>query len=175
MPDLLRALRRQQPEILRNGDPRAVSELAPAGVVVKSQRLVFTWQAPHGARSTVMIFRGEEEIMRSPALDATSWTPSRDLSRGGTYAWEVRIEIGETPGHPVAAGAESRAPHIVDAATFAELEAAQRPIRRTISCSDSSMRAQGLEAGRANICSAWTGEAIEVARSVLSEIEQWRR
>jgi hypothetical protein len=66
--------------------------LAPAGVVVTSARPLFTWPAPPGARSVVEIFAGETEVMRSAELGTDRWRTTRDLPRGVTYTWTVRVE-----------------------------------------------------------------------------------
>jgi hypothetical protein len=112
-------------DVLR-GASMAAGPLEPAGVVVTSARPRFTWPALAGARSVVEIFSGETEVARSPALGTDRWTPPRDLPRGVTYTWTVRVEHDGTSEILPAAPSPVARFHVLGRATFAALESARQ-------------------------------------------------
>lgn len=73
----------------RGGDAERVS---PAGVVIDEVRPRFSWPATDRATSVVLVFDGEREVARSEPLRGSDWTPTRDLPRGRTLAWQVVIQ-----------------------------------------------------------------------------------
>src|SRR6185369_6217849 len=90
-----------EPAYLRELDPHAEvlrgtsgtkQTFDPSGVVLKSDRPMFTWPAPRGARSLVQVFRGDAEVARSGMLTGSRWTSAPRLERGATYTWTVRVE-----------------------------------------------------------------------------------
>lgn len=112
-------------DVLR-GTSAAAGPLEPAGIVVTSARPRFTWPAPPGARSAVEIFSGETEVARSPELGTDRWTPARDLPRGVTYTWTVRVEHDGTSQILPAAPSPVARFHVLDRATFDALESARQ-------------------------------------------------
>lgn len=65
---------------------------APIGKVVLSERPLFRWTPLAGATGYVVEVYDEKfnQVVVSPQLNATSWTSSQSLKRGGVYAWQVR-------------------------------------------------------------------------------------
>jgi hypothetical protein len=124
MPERLRSVLGKE-DVLR-GTSAATNAVALAGVVVTSARPELTWPAPPGSRSVVEIFSGETEVMRSGALTTDRWRPTRDLPRGVTYTWTVRIEHdGITQILPAAPSPVARF-HVLDRATLEALDTAER-------------------------------------------------
>jgi len=124
MPIVLQSIR-EAPEIIR-GSSGQESQIRPAGVALRTARPEFRWPERKDATSTVILFRGEEEVMRSGALKTSRWVPPRDLPRGVTYSWQVDIEQDERleilP-HPPAPAAKF---FILEFETLAEIESAER-------------------------------------------------
>lgn len=124
MPERLRSVLGEA-DVLR-GTSAATDAVEPAGVVVTTARPEFTWPAPSGSRSVVEIFSGETEVMRSRALTTDRWQPTRDLPRGVTYTWTVRVEHdGNTQILPAAPSPVARF-HVLDRATLETLDTAER-------------------------------------------------
>jgi hypothetical protein len=143
----------------------------PSGVVIESTRPRFEWKAPN-VSSTVTIFSGDREIARSTPTTAGRWTPSRDLTRGLTYTWEVQFEKdGELQILPAPPAPPARF-HVLDATTHDELEAARRE-------HPSDPLFLGLLYARAGLVDAAIAELRRVrdpadavvARRVLSQLE----
>lgn len=84
-----------EPDVLRGPDEGAKGKLHPSGIYVDETRPRFTWPARDGATYVVSVFSGEEEIAHSEPLTSTSWTPSRALTRGRTYIWQVEATSGD--------------------------------------------------------------------------------
>jgi hypothetical protein len=94
-PDILRDLRPSPGSLRAAHATPATGALAPAGVVVESDRPRFSWAPVEGARTyQVIVFSHGSEVARSEPLDVTSWQPSVPLTRGGMYEWQV---IASTP------------------------------------------------------------------------------
>lgn len=122
-PEALRGIRPSS-DVLR-GTAAATQTFDPSGVIVKSSRPPFRWPAPRGARSVVQIFRDDREVARSGTLALAEWRPDRDLARGVTYTWTVRVEHdGTTEILPAAPSPVARF-LVVDAASLAAIEAAE--------------------------------------------------
>jgi hypothetical protein len=64
---------------------------APRGTVVLSARPEFQWISREGATGySVAVYNDQfNEVMSSPRVTATSWAPTTDLPRGGSYQWQV--------------------------------------------------------------------------------------
>ena len=90
MPAVLQAIR-QGSERLR-GTQNESGPMQPAGVVVETQRPLFTWPKRDGSRAVVSVFHGRREVARSEPRAEARWKPNRDLPRGVTYTWEVEVE-----------------------------------------------------------------------------------
>ncbi|HEX6641180.1 MAG TPA: hypothetical protein VF215_08700 [Thermoanaerobaculia bacterium] len=124
MPERLRSVLGES-DVLR-GTSAATGALEPAGVVVTTARPEFSWPAPPGSRSVVEIFSGETDVMRSPALATDRWQATRDLPRGVTYTWTVRVEHdGNTQILPAAPSPVARF-HVLDRTTLEAFETAKR-------------------------------------------------
>jgi hypothetical protein len=121
MPEAVRSLQ-QASEILRGGDAED-ARFSPEGVALRTARPEFGWTAEKGARSTVLIFHDDVEVMRSEETDATRWRAPRALKRGAAYSWQVIMRNDDSV---VVAPAPPARFYVVDAASLAELDAAQR-------------------------------------------------
>lgn len=73
------------------GSDAEAERVSPAGVILEAARPRFSWPAANGATYVVFVFDGEREVARSLALRRAEWTPSSDLPRGRTLAWQVEI------------------------------------------------------------------------------------
>ena len=64
---------------------------APVGIVIESDRPTFRWSPLSGqVKYVVTVYNTtSRELIVSPALAETEWTPPNSLGRGGIYAWEV--------------------------------------------------------------------------------------
>lgn len=65
--------------------------LTPVGQIVLSDRPAFRWYSAAGAISfQVRIYdTASHEVMASPSLKTTEWTPADPLQRGQVYSWKV--------------------------------------------------------------------------------------
>ena len=123
-PEVLRSIR-SEADVLR-GPAGAQHSFDPSGVIVKTTRPRFTWPAAKGSTSEIQIFHDDSEVMHSGAIDTSSWQPQRELARGATYTWTVRVEHdGRSEILPASPAPLARF-HIIDAATLADLESAER-------------------------------------------------
>ena len=128
MPRELRDLQRQ-PESVRNlAGHAARAELRPAGVIVESDRPLFSWNAVDRATSyTVEVFDGDRRIAQESGLHTTNWQPNRPLRRGRVYTWQVRVAL---PGDETAILPAPPDPpavfRILDRAAFDEIAEAKR-------------------------------------------------
>lgn len=177
MPDVLRAIR-PNADILRGG-AEASDAFRPAGVIVKSARPELGWPAGDEAQPAtqyvVQIFHGDEEVARSGILTRPQWRLERNLRRGATYTWQVRVtqdagtQILPTAPAPVAQF------HVLDAATFAELEAAERdhPGDHLLLGLLHARAGLAVEA-RTHLGRVTDARDAEVARRAAREIDSWR-
>jgi hypothetical protein len=69
----------------------AMALLSPVGASVATDRPAFTWRPMARDTSYVVVIydASGDEVVRSPALTDATWTPTKALSRGQTYQWEV--------------------------------------------------------------------------------------
>jgi hypothetical protein len=123
-PPFIRELR-PGAEVLRAPAGAAHAMPQPAGVVVESDRPLFSWDA--SAPGVVQVFENQREIARSPRLHATRWTPDRPLPRGVTLAWQVEVEraggdVEVIPAPPLPPALF----RVIDAKSAADIEAARR-------------------------------------------------
>jgi hypothetical protein len=89
----LQGLTRPQSSLMGGNEPgREFSVLAPAGVVLMSERPAFRWSRFEGASSYVVEVYDEqfERVMTSPELTTLSWTATQSLPRGRVYSWQVK-------------------------------------------------------------------------------------
>lgn len=173
MPERLRSILGEA-DVLR-GTSAATATFTPAGVVVTSARPQFTWPAPPGSRSVVEIFSGETEVMRSPPLETARWLPTRELPRGVTYAWTVRVERdGTTQILPSAPSPIARF-HVLDGTTREALETAERRHGEDHFLLGVVYARAGVEdAARAHLELVTDPADTAVARRVLRELDSWR-
>jgi hypothetical protein len=160
-------------DVLR-GTTTVAGPLQPAGIVVTSARPRFTWPAPADARSVVEIFSGETEVSRSPELETDRWRPDRDLPRGVTYTWTVRVEHdGEAQILPAAPSPVARF-HVLDRATFDALESARQLHGDDHFLLGVLYARAGLEdEARAHLRQVTDPADTAVARRILHDIDSW--
>lgn len=65
-------------------------DLVPSDTAVESDQPEFSWYEILGARYVVTVFNGDEVVAQSGPLAGRRWKPERPLTRGRTYAWQVR-------------------------------------------------------------------------------------
>jgi hypothetical protein len=90
-PSTLRELNEKPGALMGAAEPAPFRLQAPAGTVVRDNRPTLSWtsdSASAGYRVTVQD-KNTGEIITTPLLRTTSWTVSRILIRGHTYAWQV--------------------------------------------------------------------------------------
>jgi hypothetical protein len=113
---------RPPPGTLRGEEQAILGAMQPAGDVVEPAQPRFTWPATRGARYVVSVFQGQTLAVESNALDTNSWTPSRALTRGIIYTWQVEVRRGDAltvlPAPPAAAAMF----RVLDESTFASIE-----------------------------------------------------
>ena len=75
-----------------NKQAREFSVIAPAGVVLMSDRPAFRWSRLEGATGYLVEVYDEQFklVMSSPELTTLSWTATQSLSRGQVYSWQVK-------------------------------------------------------------------------------------
>lgn len=73
-------------------DEGAAQKVDPEGVVIESDRPRFSWPAvSKRATYEVVVYRGEQEVLRSGKLRVTTYVPERPLERGAVYQWQVLV------------------------------------------------------------------------------------
>lgn len=127
-PEFLHELRGTPDELRGRSSAPSEARLAPAGVVVVSDRPHFTWTAT-AKHALVSVFDGEKRVARSGLLDVSEWIPPQPLPRGRTYQWQVELR-GDLHGggsHIIPAPPDPPAAfRIVDDTSFRDLTEAQR-------------------------------------------------
>jgi hypothetical protein len=157
------------------GTSTATGALEPAGVVVTSARPSFTWPASPGARSVVEIFSGETEVMRSPTLGTDHWRTTRDLPRGVTYTWTVRVEHDGTAQILPAAPSPVARFHVLNSATLDALDDAERRHGEDHFLLGALYARAGVEdAARAHLRLVTDPADAVIARRLLHDIDSWR-
>ena len=89
----LQGLTRPPSSLMGGNEPgREFSILAPAGVVLMSDRPAFRWSKFEGASAYVVEVYNEqfERVMTSPELTTVSWIATQSLPRGRVYSWQVK-------------------------------------------------------------------------------------
>jgi hypothetical protein len=172
MPDVLRSIR-PDADVLR-GSTEAGEVFKPTGTIVKSTRPELSWPAANDAQSVVQIFRGEEEVARSGVLTTSRWRPEHNLRRGITYTWQVRVtRNGETRILPGAPSPVAQF-HVLDAATLAELGAAERDRAGDHLLLGILHARAGLpDEARRHLGRVSDPRDAEVARRVVRELDSW--
>ena len=109
-----------------NGLPFKI--VGPVGKVVESQRPTLSWQPLKDAESyKVGIYDSNfNQVVVSPELHSTNWTPPTPLERGSVYQWQVTaIRSGEEVKSPVRPAPEAKF-KIVSQSRLADIEKAKR-------------------------------------------------
>jgi hypothetical protein len=124
LPASVAALIRPQGTLLgARGTQARFRPLGPMGTAVRSARPTFSWSDSGADAYTIAIFTETfTEVVRSPRVSGTSWTPERELPRGETFVWQVTAHRGagsETEPKPPQPEARFS---VVDAATLARVE-----------------------------------------------------
>lgn len=89
----LQGLTRPPSSLMGGNEPgREFSVLAPAGVVLMSDRPAFRWSRFEGASAYVVEVYDDkfERVVSSPELTTVSWTATQSLPRGRVYSWQVK-------------------------------------------------------------------------------------
>jgi anti-sigma factor RsiW len=89
----LQGLTRPSSSLMGTNEPgREFSVLAPAGVVLMSDRPVFRWSRFEGASGYVVEVYDDQFklVMSSPEVTTVSWTATQSLARGKLYSWQVK-------------------------------------------------------------------------------------
>jgi hypothetical protein len=125
-PAAFRALQADRDTLRGRPVPHAGGTFSPSGTIVETQQPSFRWPAVDSAGYVVKIFEDEKEILRSPLLHESRWTPPRTLARGVTYVWQIAahsdsvVTILPAPPDPPALFT------ILDAKEMAGIDAARR-------------------------------------------------
>lgn len=125
----LQGLTRPSSSLMGGNEPgREFSVLAPAGVVLMSDRPAFRWSKFEGAGGYVVEVYDEkfERVMTSPELTTLSWTATQSLPRGRVYSWQVKaVKDGQevTVPRPPAPQAKFR---VIDQGRMNEIARAKR-------------------------------------------------
>jgi hypothetical protein len=125
----LQGLTRPPSSLMGANEPgREFSLIAPAGVVLMSERPVFRWSKFEGAASYLVEVYDEQfkRVMASPELTTLSWSATQSLSRGQVYSWQVKaVKDGQdvTVPRPPAPQAKFR---VIDQESFNEISRAKR-------------------------------------------------
>src|SRR5205085_4938802 len=70
--------------------------MTPSATAVESPRPELSWPAVAGAKFVVNVVEGDDVVARSGTLERNRWMPERPLTRGRTYAWQVRVIRGDS-------------------------------------------------------------------------------
>ena len=111
-----------------NEEGREFLVIAPAGVVLMSDRPAFRWTRLEGATGYVVEVYDEQfkRVMTSPSITTLSWSATQSLSRGQVYSWQVKaVKDGQevTVPRPPAPQAKFR---VIDQGSFNEISSAKR-------------------------------------------------
>jgi len=124
----LQGLTRPPSSLMGANEKGEFSVLAPAGVVLMSDRPAFRWSRLEGATGYLVEVYDEQfkRVMASPELTTLSWSATQSLSRGQIYSWQVKaVKDGQevTVPRPPAPQAKFR---VVDQGSFNEISRAKR-------------------------------------------------
>jgi hypothetical protein len=111
-----------------NEPGREFSVLAPAGIVLMSDRPSFRWSRLEGATSYLVEVYDEQfrKVMTSPEITTVSWNATQSLPRGQVYSWQVKaVKDGQevTVPRPPAPQAKFR---VIDQGRMNEIARARR-------------------------------------------------
>lgn len=120
----------QPARTLKGNEPgtSSFSVLAPSGVVIRSDRPVFRWQAVADASGyTVAVFDEDfNAILNSRTLAQAQWRATQPLPRGRVLLWQVTAQVGDKQITAPAAPAPEARFQILAAKPAAALQRAQR-------------------------------------------------
>jgi hypothetical protein len=125
----LQGLTRPSSSLMGTNEPgREFSVLAPAGVVLMSDRPSFRWSRFEGASGYVVEVYDDQFklVMSSPEVTNVSWTATQSLARGKIYSWQVKaVKDGQevTVPRPPAPQAKFR---VIDQGRMNEISRAKR-------------------------------------------------
>jgi hypothetical protein len=125
----LQGLTRPSSSLMGTNEPgREFSVLAPAGVVLMSDRPSFRWSRFEGASGYVVEVYDDQFklVMSSPEVTNVSWTATQSLARGKVYSWQVKaVKDGQevTVPRPPAPQAKFR---VIDQGRMNEISQAKR-------------------------------------------------
>ena len=125
----LHGLTRPPSTLMGGNEPgREFSVLAPAGVVLMSDRPAFRWSKFEGASGYVVEVYDDQFklVMSSPEVTSVSWTATQSLPRGKVYSWQVKaVKDGQevTVPRPPAPQAKFR---VIDQGKMNEIANAKR-------------------------------------------------
>jgi anti-sigma factor RsiW len=125
----LQGLTRPSSSLMGTNEPgREFSVLAPAGVVLMSDRPSFRWSGFEGASGYVVEVYDDQFklVMSSPEVTNVSWTATQSLARGKVYSWQVKaVKDGQevTVPRPPAPQAKFR---VIDQGRMNEISRARR-------------------------------------------------
>jgi len=124
----LQGLTRPPSSLMGANEKGEFSVLAPAGVVLMSDRPAFRWSRLEGATGYLVEVYDEQfkRVVASPELTTLSWSSTQPLSRGQVYSWQVKaVKDGQevTVPRPPAPQAKFR---VIDQGSFNEISRAKR-------------------------------------------------
>ena len=124
----LQGLTRPSSSLMGANEKREFTVLAPAGVVLMSERPAFRWSKLEGATGYVVEVYDPQfkRVMASPELTTLTWSATQSLARGQVYSWQVKaVKDGQevTVPRPPAPQAKFR---VVDQGSFTEISRAKR-------------------------------------------------
>lgn len=106
----------------------AIVPLAPAGVVIESDRPTFRWRALEGASDYIVTVHDSKlrTVENSGPLAGAEWSIQKPLERGVTYSWQIRaVKDGKTVISPKPPAPEARF-RVLDRNSMAALDNARR-------------------------------------------------
>ncbi len=124
----LQGLTRPPSSLMGANEKQEFSLIAPAGIVLMTDRPAFRWSRLEGATGYLVEVYDEQfkRVMASPELTTLSWRATQSLSRGQVYSWQVKaVKDGQevTVPRPPAPQAKFR---VVDQGSFTEISKAMR-------------------------------------------------
>lgn len=124
----LQGLTRPPSSLMGANEEREFSVVAPAGIVLMTDRPSFRWSKLEGATGyLVEVYDSQfKRVMASPSITTPSWNATQSLSRGQVYSWQVKaVKDGQeiTVPRPPAPQAKFR---VIDQGSFNEISRAKR-------------------------------------------------
>jgi hypothetical protein len=92
-PPSLKDLGSKKDVLLGDNPEQRLRIISPAGIIVKEERPRIRWSSVEGATSYVVTIVDSElnEVVTSPELTTTDWTPTVSLKRAETYTVQVKV------------------------------------------------------------------------------------